>query len=353
LAHLPPGVQATATPLPADAPSSLVVFEAADDAPLAAAMATVNLVAEHQGEVNPVGGLRQPTELVHGNPNRTCWRQSLSDQLPVAVVEPVPVRVELMPPAVPLVQSGRLDLRVRVERAAGFEGKVRLTFPFRPPGVGAASGVNVPADTGEVVYPINANDKAAIGRWGVAIVATVTPKGEIAKTRPSFEIATRPVVLTIAEPLVQLAIGRAAGEQGSEVVMVGKLPTATEVSAKAMLLGLPARCVAEEISLQPGAAELSFPINIAADAPVGKHGSVVCELHVPHNEDWIIHRFNAGELRIDKPLPAVTRVTKQKPAAEKGTAAQPKPLSRRERLRQQARAIAAASTEPAPGSDEQ
>jgi hypothetical protein len=361
MTDLPNGVQATPTPLPSNSPSSLLVFEAANDAELAATMAAVELVVVEKNaeptagspeggkaEEAPrvIGGLQQPTELVHGNPNRTCWRQSFSDRLPVSVVAAVPVEIDLVEPAVPLVQSGRLDLRVKIKRDEGFDGAIRLTFPFRPPGVGAASGVNVPADASEVVYPINANDKAAIGPWGVVVTATVTPKGELAKTRPSFEISTRPVTLNVSEPMLQLAVDRAAGELGSEVLMVGKLAAAAETSAKAMLLGLPAKCSVKEVAVSPGDTEVTFPITVPEDAPVGKHGSVVCELHVPQNEDWVIHKVKAGELRIDKPLPAPTKVAEKKPVVEQKPAEpKPKVLSRRERLREQARVIAAAGVE--------
>lgn len=361
---LPRGVQVTATPLPGNSPASLLVFEAAADAPLAAGMAAVDLRAVDAEQVQQtregqdagredsaaetrqprsLGKLEQPTELVHGNPNRTCWRQSVSDRLPVAVVEQAPVEIELVEPPVPLVQSGRLDLRVKIHRAEGFQGGVRLTFPFRPPGVGAASGVNVPADADEVVYPINANSKAAIGSWGVVVAATVTPKGDLAKTRPSFDIASRPVSLRISEPLLQLAVERAAGERGTEIVMVGKLAEAAPTAAKAILLGLPAKCTAAEVAIKPGDADVRFPVTLGKDAPVGKHGSVVCELHVPQNDDWVIHKIKAGELRVDKPLQVPAKVAEVKPK-EAPKAAKPKVLSRRERLRQQAQAVAAAAS---------
>lgn len=360
---LPTGVQVTTTPLPGNSPASLLVFEAAADAPLAAGMAAIDLrvapAAEaKQGGVDQdsdgeesadgkprsrsLGTLAQPTELVHGNPNRTCWRQSVSDRLPVAVVEESPVEIELIEPPVPLVQSGRLDLRVRVRRAEGFQGGVRLIFPFRPPGVGAASGVNVPADADEIVYPINANAKATIGSWGVVVAATVTPKGDLAKNRPRFDIASRPVSLQVSEPLLQLAVDRAVGERGTEIVMVGKLAEAAPTSAKAILVGLPAKCMAEEVAIKPGDVDVRFPVTLGKDAPVGKHGSVFCELHVPQNDDWVIHKIQAGGLRVDKPLqvPAKGAAAKRK---DKSNTAKPKIISRRERLRQQAQAVAAAA----------
>jgi len=341
---LPAGVQATATPLPRNAPSALVVFEAQPDAPLGAAMAAISLEAIKDETRHALGGVRQPTELVHGNPNRTCWRQSISDRLPVAVVEAVPVQIELVQPAVPLVQSGRLDLRVRVTREEGFEGAVRLTFPFRPPGVGAASGVNVPNDVTEVVYPINASEKAVIGRWGVTVSATVLAKGESAKTRPFFQVASRPVTLDITEPMLQLAVDRAAAEQGTEVLLTGKFAAPAAVAAKAMLLGLPANCTAKEVAVAQGDTEVRFPVTVASDAPPGKHGSIICELHVPQGDAAVIHTVKVGELRIDKPLPAAATVKKAEPVKKPAAGPpQPKPLSRRERLRQQAQVLVTAN----------
>ena len=351
--ELPAGVQATATPLPRNAPSSLVVFEAQPDAPLGATMAAVSLEAIKNETRHSLGGVRQPTELVHGNPNRTCWRQSISDRLSVAVVEQVPVQIELVQPAVPLVQSGRLDLKVRVTREEGFEGAVRLTFPFSPPGVGAASGVNVPADANEVAYPLNASDKASPGSWGVAVVATVTTKGDLAKTRPTFAVASRPVNLDVAEPLLQLAIDRAAAEQGSELFLIGKFAAPAAVAAKAMLLGLPANCTAKEVAVAQGDTEVRFPVTVAADAPLGKHASIICELHVPQGDAAVIHTVKVGELRIDKPLPAVAMVKKAEPVKKQAAGPpQPKPLSRRERLRQQAQVLATAGEKAAASQSE-
>ena len=65
------------------------------------------------------------------------------------------------------MKNGKADLLVRVHKDEGFKGKVRLFFPFKPPGIGAASGVDVPADKTDVVYPINASEKAPIQDWDV------------------------------------------------------------------------------------------------------------------------------------------------------------------------------------------
>ncbi len=340
---LPAGVQATIPPLQNGAPGGFVVFEAAADAALAASMSAF----EVRDAANPqhlLGGLQQSTELVHGAPNREPWRTTTSSRMPIAVVEDAQVTIELVQPVVPLVKNGKMDLTVRIHRAEGFKGKVRLDFPFKPPGVGAASGVDVPADKAEVSYPINANGGAPTKTWQVIVTATVSPEGDAAKGRPRLRIASRPVDLTIAEPFVQLALEKTAAEQGQETAFVGKItvPTNFAGEAQAVLLGLPAKTESVPLTFTAGTTELSFPVKVAADAPPGRHANVVCEIQVPQAGTSVVHLMPATELRIDKPLPvSQAAAAPPKPATPQPATAKPPQLSRREQLRLQAKAIAA------------
>lgn len=336
--NLPKGVTATCPNFQNGAPGSFVVFEAAKDAPLSAAMAEYKAV-DAADQTKVLGGLQQATEMIHGNPNRTPWRYSRSTKMPVAVVEEVPVSLELVQPAVPLVKNGKADLLVRVHKDEGFKGKVRLFFPFKPPGIGAASGVDVPADKTEVVYPINASDKAPIHDWDVVVSATVTFQGEDAKGRPAIRISSQPVNLTVAEPFIQVALDKGMAEQGQNTTFTGTVtvPKAFTGEAKAVLLGLPAKTTAEPLVITSESKEVEFPVTVAADAPAGRHANIVCEVHVPQEGHEIVHRMAATEFRIDKPLPAkVSAAPKPEPPKPEQ---QKKKVSRREQLRIQARAV--------------
>ena len=302
LAGLPAGVEATTPDARGNAPATLAIFEAAADAAEATALAEVTVTAA--GDGRRLGGLRQTTDLVFGQPNQSVYRTALDDRLPVAVVAPAPIRIELEQPAVPLVRRGSLELKVRAERLDGGAGKIRLFLPFRPPGVGGPSAVEIPADSSEAVYPLTANPDAALGEWQVAVTAMMQGTK---KNRGEGEmlVASRLVTLRVAEPIVELAAEATSVEQGHETTIVWKVQKPGEFSgvAKARLLGLPAKTEAPELELAADSAELAFPVKVAGDAPPGPHKNVFCELRVPQGEAWVVQATPPTQLRIDKPLP--------------------------------------------------
>lgn len=341
-ADLPAGVTASFSLLGPGAAATLGVFEATADAPLAASMAGLAVKnAEPPGA--HLGELLQTTELVHGQPNREPWRTSSSNRLPIAVVEEAPVTIHLDTPPVPLVRSGRATLEVRIDRHPEFTGKIRLDLPFKPPGVGATAGVNVPAGASQAEYELSCGADAPLASWELAVAGTITPEGEAAKRWQPMRIATRAVPLTVAEPMLTLVVAKAAAEQGTATAMRATLaePATLEAAAEATLLGLPAKTKSSPVQIEPGATEVTFEVEVAEDAPPGRHGNVICEVRVPRGEHVVVHRMPATELRIDKPLRSAPakQVAKQKAAKP---AAKPDTLSRREKLRQRARALAEA-----------
>jgi hypothetical protein len=315
-AGLPAGVNATAATAPGNAPATLAVFDAPAEAVPAAACATVAVKAADDGR--QIGCLRQTTELVLGQPNNATYRASVSERLPVAVIDEAPVRIEVEPPAVPLVRRGVIDLKVRIERLDGFDGKVKLAFPFKPPGIGAAANVEVPEGQSEAVYQLNAAADAAIADWQVAVLATALMKndpqadggkdGKKKRKRREGEttwVSSRLVPLKVAEPLIELAAEKAVVEQGQEtkIVWAVKKPATFTGMAKAKLLGLPSGTEAPELDLAADATELVFPVKAGSDAPPGQHSNVFCQLRVPQADAWVIHNMPPTHLRIDKPLP--------------------------------------------------
>jgi len=299
---LPAGVTATLPDAAGNAPATLAVLEAAAEAEPTIALAGVRVAAADDGR--SLGGLQQKTDLVFGQPNNAVYRVARTDRLPVAVVEEAPIRVEVEEPAVPIVRRGSLELKVSVERLGGFEGKVRLLFPFRPPGIGAAASVEIPADQTEGVYLLNANPDAPLGEWQVAVTALAQPK-ENSRGDGEMLVASRLVTLRVAEPVVELTAEPTSVEQGQETRIVWKMqkPADFPGAAKARLLGLPAKTEAPELELAATAEELAFPVKVAADAPAGSHKNVFCEIRVPQGDAWVMHATPPMQLRIDKPLP--------------------------------------------------
>jgi hypothetical protein len=306
---LPAGVTALGGPFAEPAPGGLVVFEAAADAPTGTAMATVNVRAAADGEA-VLGGLRQGTDTVLGEPNRTTYRTALGDRLAVAVVDEAPVTIDLEQPAAPVVRRGQIDLRVKVRRAEGFAGRVRLELPFKPPGIGASS-IDVKEGETDVAFPLSCAADAAVQDWRIAIAAVLLPPADPKdKKRPRRDgggtwIASRPVTLTVTEPLVELAAEKAVVEQGGEVTLVFKAaaPAAFEGAAKVTLLGLPVKTQAADLELRGAAESLEIPVKVADDAPIGRHDNIFCRIEVPMAGGTVVHQSAPTSLRIDKPLP--------------------------------------------------
>lgn len=308
---LPPGVTTSPTTITDPAPNGIVVFEATADAAPGTTATQVRVVRGDGDTTQEVGGLRQGTDLVFGEPNRTPFRTSIGDRLAVAVVEEAPASIECATPATPIARRGLLDLKVKVNRAEGYTGRVRLEMPFRPPGIGA-SAVEVKESEADVSFPITCSGDAPLKEWQVALTATLVPEGEKADKKAAGKrvakgmvVASRLAMLTIVEPLVEMTAEKAVVEQGGTVTLVYKAPKPPSFTgtAKARLVGLPNKVEAPTLDLAAGVETLEFPVTVAADAPAGKHENIICRIEVPVGDAIMVHQMAATSLRIDKPLP--------------------------------------------------
>jgi hypothetical protein len=316
--NLPAGVRAITSPAVGKATGTIAVFEATAEAAASAHLAAVAVqtVGTDDAAARTIGGLRQVTELVFGQPNNATYRTSVSEGLPIAVVEPARIRIDVEQPAVPLVRRGSMDLRVRVVREQGFTGKVKLGFPFKPPGIGAPASVEVPEADSEAVYTINATADAPVGEWQVVVTAAAKDKDD-----PSGWVSSLPVTIRVAEPFIELTAEKAVTEPGQEARMVCKVtkPGSFEGTATVKLMGLPAKTEAPELEFAATATELVFPVAVAADAPPGRHDNIFCQVRVPMAGTWVVHSMPGTHLRIDKPLPqsSDSAATGKSPAADK------------------------------------
>ena len=147
-----------------------------------------------------------------------------------------------------------------------------------------------------------------------------------------------------------MKIEMAAVEQGKECAVICKLDQLKpfEGAAKIRLYGLPAKVECSEMEFTVADKELTFPIKTAADTPKGQHKALFCHIEIPQNGVTIPHNVgHGGVLRVDpppkpkkNPLPAPKQPEPKKVAEKKQ--APPKPLSRLEKLRMEAKARAEA-----------
>lgn len=331
LGALPPGVTAVIPELPGAMDRVPVVFTAAPDA----ARAGVLLPAVGRStdpKVAVEGAFRQAVDLVRANPNNTVYYRAQVDGLPLAVTEPLPYRLHIVPPKVPLVNGGSMALKVTAERDEGFDAPIKLRMLYTPPGIGAPPEITLAKGETSAFINLNADGKAETKTWPITVIgSTVLAGGERWAATPFAD-------LQVAPPFVTGKIDMHAVERGHDVEVVCRLEQHQpfEGEAEVTLLGLPAKTKTEPQKVTASDDAVTFPVHTEADSPVGKHNSLFCSLVITREGEPIRHSIGGlGTLRIDpppkKPAPKIAQV--EKPAPAKPPAK--KALSRLEQLRQQ------------------
>lgn len=311
-----------------------MVFEAAADSPLGGGLH--RLKVKSTGDAPPAEGLLR--ELIHHIEinNQGPYHSATSDRIAIAVIDEAPFRLEIDPPAVPIVKNGTLQLKVRAARKEGYAEPITLKFLWNPPGIGSPVNITLPGDQTEALYELNANGDAAVGEWKICVLGEAnTPQGPVL-------VSSSLTTLRIAEPYLAMTLDMAATEQGKPVSMIAKLdfPGTFQGQATAELLGLPHGAKTAPLAFSHGQAEIAFPLEIAPDAAVGKHTALFCRVTIPENGAAILHQVGqGGTLRIDKPAantppPPPTATPAPVAQAAPNTPPPAKPLSRLEQLRQ-------------------
>lgn len=339
--NMPQGVKLLTDVVPKDIGSAPLLFEAAPDAPLGHQVVPISLSAVDPN-VKTRGKLRQEFDVVR-NGNVVYYTQ-IEDRLPVAVVEEAPYSLEIVKPAVPLVNNGILELKVAAKRKEGFKAPIRVFMIWKPNGVSALGEQTIPEGQNECTFQLDANSAAPAGKWNFTVMGESDGgSGRIYNASPFTEVETAPAYLTApAIPLV-------AVEQGKEAVMVAKLEHLQpfEGEANAQVLGVPDTIPIESAKITKDTKEVAFKVKTDAKSPIGKQGNLFVRVDVPvkGTNTTTIHRIALGSiLRIDAPRKVVTpppaapvvAAAKPKEEAKPAAAPAPKVLSRLEQLRMEA-----------------
>jgi hypothetical protein len=303
-----------------------VVFEAAADA--APGGGLVDLRAAHIDDATGIqGGFTNRASFVLGEPNNTDYIVCDVERVPIAVINPVPFRVEIVQPAAPLVRDGSLGLKVVAHRNEGFTAAIAVQLPFRPPGVGATGQVVIPENQNEVIYPLDANANAQIGDWPVFVLGVADVNG------PAW-VSSQMATLKVADRFVTVELQRAGCEQGQETRFVGAMTQVNEFegTATAELIGVPPNTEVEPIQFDKTTSEVSFVVRTKPETPAGKHGGIFCRVTIPVNGENVVANAGASELQVDVPLPKTEGAPPPPPPTDQ-------PLSRLEKLRLEAKQL--------------
>lgn len=326
------GLELTTPSIPGAQSFIPMLIRASKDAPIDAGL--VSLVAETLPDGAGIKGvLDQRTMLVRGQNNRDMWGHN-ADRMAIAVTKELPYDIEIVQPAVPLVTNGSLSLLAKVKRKEGYKEPIRLRVLYTPGGVSASSSVQIEGDKLEAEIPFTANGKPAMGSYPITVLARAK------SVNGSVWSASEFVSLVVADSFFDFKFDKTLIEQAqSGNVVVGlQVKAPPEGEAEFELVGLPAGVTSPNpiVKLQADQTQLSFPIQVAADARVGQHKTLVVKATITRPTGKIVQTQGTGELQIAAPLPVPTAVAAAAPAAPPAAPAAPvaKPLSRLEQLRQ-------------------
>ena len=333
--ELPAGITMHHDQVPANMSVMPVVFEAAADAPLTGGL--YDFVAHHAEKPEINGGFSNKSDFVYGAPGQSLYYTKTMHRLPIAVVDKIPFKLDIIVPKVPIARNGSMNVKIVATKKDGWDETITVQFPFRPPGLGARSSIQIPKGKTEALYPINANGSAAIGIWKVFAVGWGAVEGGNAFASSSL------TPLEISEPYVTFAMSRSACDQGQETEIVCTLTQAKEFPGEAVakIYGLPNKAVTDPMNFTKDTKEVIFKVKTDATTPAGRHKSVFGQITITMNGEPIVHNVGTTELRVDKPLPPkVEPKPTPKPAtvavakpAPKPVAKPPRRLTRLEMLR--------------------
>ncbi len=183
-----------------------------------------------------------------------------------------------------------MDLKINVERDAGFDEPVNVKMMWNPPGIGSQPDITIPKGAKEGTYQLNATTGAEQRKWKIAVIASATVKS--GQVHVSSQLAT----LEIGEPYVVGKIETLAASPGDTPKLVCKLDQkkAFEGKATLKLMGLPEKVTAPEVQISAEDKEAVFELKVDPKCPFGSHKNLFCAADIKANSQSIPHNIGAG-----------------------------------------------------------
>ena len=284
-ASLPGGVKLRAETLPAKVDQFPVVFEAAADASIAGQLVDFTATATN----GIAGHFRNDIELVQG-PNNTSYYGTHVDKLLVAVTEAAPFKVRIEEPKVALVQGGTMDLKIVVERDAGFDEPINLKSVWNPPGVTSQPDITVPKGASSVSFPLSAKPDAELREWKMAVSASAKVKDG------DLFVSSQLAPLTVGEPFLTATMEKAACEAGKSTNIIVKLEQKIPFEGKATIriIGLSDKVTVAEKEITKDDKEVIFPVKVDASCSTGSQRNLFCSVLVKKDGEIIPHNVAPG-----------------------------------------------------------
>ena len=278
--QLPEGVALKPSVIESNSHMGVGLFSATDEAPVGARL--IRLRAKGLNENRELTGtLSQNVGLVYGQPRKTIYHSIELQQFPILITDRAPIKIVVSPPTSPLVQQGRLDLDVAIQRDPGFEGEVSLHLLNSPPWIrGPEKEVVIGADEDSGTFSLFADAEADERHRKFLLVGVTDDRGD------SLILAADPIEVEIAKPLVEVKIEKAVAQMGSNTHVQCRLNwhSSKWLTGKAILRGLPKGCATSPQLITSGQPNFEFPVEITHDAIPAVHNTLYVELSLAERE---------------------------------------------------------------------
>jgi hypothetical protein len=299
---LPPGVTLLPNRVPAGAGKWPIQFEAAADAPLAAAV-----IALRVKPVDPAVTLDSTPQQnlpFLNKPGGDAWKTVRLDRFMLAVLEKAPFSLEIDEPAAPIVRGGELAIPVRLVRRDGFDGPVGFQCDWKPGGIGLPPQVVIEPGQTQGVLQLSCEQSAPLGPQPLVVSAVTKDQGDQGwHGDGQIRVSSRIVRLTVAEPFVELASDPDSVRRGERKRLVWKVTHKTPFGGKApvKLVGLPKGIDVHEPlpTIDGETREIAFEIEATDDALIGSTKDITCEVAVTQAGQEVRQRSGRGVLRVD------------------------------------------------------
>jgi len=315
---LPRGVTMIAPRYTKGANRMPVQFVAAPDAEPQAAL--IELLARPVDRAAHLDSASRQAFALINQPGELPWHFVFLDKYALAVTGPAPFHIQLEPPAIPIAQTGELQLKAKVVRHGDFNGPVEMQPDWLPPGVSKGATVTVPAGKDEGTFTIQADAKAAPGVYRIAMNAGTTGTGDSYSGVGRIRVSSAFVELRVTEPYLSIDLGRGSVERGKTGEIVGTLKQNKPFQGNATVTlrqlpnGITMRNPAPTITSKD--TEVVFHIQADPDALAGLYKNISCEIAFSEEGQTIRQHTGSGVLRIDAPrtvAQASTPVSQDKP----------------------------------------
>jgi hypothetical protein len=299
---LPKGVTLLPNRVPAGAGKWPIQFEAAPDAPLAAAVISLRLKP-----LDPAVGLESGSQQnlpFLNKPGGDAWKTVRLNRFMLAVLEKPPFSLEIDEPAAAIVRGGELAIPVKLIRRDGFDEPVGFQCDWKPEGIGVPPQTVFAKGETQSVLNLSAQLVAPLGPKPLIVTAYTKERGDQGwHGDGQIRVSSKVMQLNVAEPFAEFSCQPDSVRRGERKKMVWSVKNKTAFTGEApvRLVGLPKGITLHEPlpTITSASKEVAFEIEGTDEALIGTTGDIACEVTVTQAGQAIKQRSGRGILRTD------------------------------------------------------